>query len=303
MAKSGTENFSTQYWGMEKWPSGRILGTMFEDQLASLVAVRDCLGVIEGAADAATDRLRGGGGRLIYAGAGTSARLGVQDGVELVPTYSWPESRLDYLIAGGLGALTRSIEGAEDDSDAGRRDAANLNIGAADVLIAVSASGATPYTIAACQAGKDAGAVTIGIANNASPLLDICAYPILAETGPEPIGGSTRMKAGSAQKIVLNLISTLIMIRLGRVFGGLMVDMLATNDKLRDRARRMVAQITGDNETDVGDALNAADWNVKLAVLVQKGVSAKDGQELLDGQDGDLGQVLEKLSPEKFKRR
>lgn len=292
MSNSGTESFTTQYWGMETWPDGKILETIFEDQLASLVAVRECLGSIELAAAEAFGRLREGYGRIVYAGAGTSIRLAVQDGVELMPTYGWPESRLAYLIAGGAHALTRAIEGAEDDGDAGRQDAAEINLGPADVLISVSASGTTPYTIAACRAALDAGALTIGIANNPSPLLETCTHPILTETGPEPIAGSTRMKAGSAQKIVLNLISTLVMIRLGRVFSGLMVDMKPTNDKLRHRACRMVAQITGVDEPEAAQALDTADWNIKLAVLIQKGMNPTTGRALLDRCNGDLGQAL-----------
>ena len=215
-SKAGTESFTTRYWGVESWPDDRILETIFGDQLASLTSVRECLPALATAAQAAQERLRGATGRLLYAGAGTSARLAVQDGVELVPTYGWPPARLGYLIAGGDAALTRSIEGVEDDRDAAAAQVARPSRSVADdVLIAVSASGTTPYTVAACRGACAAGALTIAIANNeaADPPLSRphifadCDHAILAATGPEPIAGSTRMKAGTAQKIILNLLS------------------------------------------------------------------------------------------------
>ncbi|MCZ6605735.1 MAG: N-acetylmuramic acid 6-phosphate etherase [Alphaproteobacteria bacterium] len=299
---SGTEVFTTRYWGMETWSDDEIAETIFEDQVASLAAVRACLRQIAAAAGAASARLRddtNGRGRLVYAGAGTSARLAVQDGVELVPTFGWPEDRLAYLIAGGLGALTRSIEGAEDDRDAARVDVSALVLVPADILIAVSASGTTPYTVTACEAGRNAGALTIGIYNNDQPdglsLAVVCDHPICAATGPEPIAGSTRMKAGTAQKIILNLLSTLIMVREGRVFEGLMVDMQATNAKLKTRARRMVAQIADVGNAEADRLLEAAGGHVKLAILIQKGLSPEIATAMLDEQGGDLRRVLDNL--------
>ena len=301
-ASGGTETFTTRYLGLEKWSDAEILQTIFEDQLAGVAAVRQSLEAMTASGQAAVRRLQDGDGRLVFAGAGTSARLAVQDGVELVPTFGWPEERLAYLIAGGTASLTKSIEGAEDDRDAAAADAGKLELGNSDVLVAVSASGTTPYTVTACETARRAGALTIGLSNNAPDdsldmpsLAAASEYPIVVATGPEPIAGSTRMKAGTAQKIVLNLLSTFIMIRLGRVFGGLMVDMQATNSKLRDRARRMIGQITGADDRAAGEALAAAGGHVKLAVLVQKGLSPEMGRALLDEYDGKLHLVLETL--------
>jgi N-acetylmuramic acid 6-phosphate etherase len=294
MTVGGTEAFTTQYWGIEKWSDIEILQTIFDDQLASLASVRNALPDIKNAAAAAAVKLKTGEGRLIFAGAGTSARLAVQDGVELVPTYGWPEARLGFLIAGGPDALMRSVEGAEDDAAQAKIDAKKIELCANDVVVGVSASGSTPYTISACEAGNECGALTIGVANNRSPLLSVCAYPILAETGPEPIAGSTRMKAGTAQKVILNLMSTLIMVRDGRVFGGLMVDMKATNEKLRKRARRMVAQVSGVTEAEAASALETTAGDIKLAILTCNGLSSDKARELLEEAGGNLSEALER---------
>jgi len=181
---------------------------------------------------------------LIYAGAGTSARIGVQDGVELPPTFGWPYERLGYLIAGGREALMRAVEGAEDSAENAKTDADDLNITSADIVIGLAASGRTRYTIAALTMARERGALTVGIANNRDkPLLAAAEYHILIETGGEALAGSTRLKAGTAQKITLNLISTFIMSRLGRISNGLMVAMTPSNAKLRERKLRIDAML------------------------------------------------------------
>ncbi len=175
----GTEVFASRYSGIESWEDGEILDSLLEGQLLALAAVKPALPDIATAARAAANRLRGEDGRLIYAGAGTSARLGAQDGTELTPTFNWPRERMAFLVAGGLDALTSAIEGAEDDAAAGAAAFRDASRGSSDVLIAVSASGATPYTIGACQAARAAGALTIGIAQNeGSPLLSVAAHAI-----------------------------------------------------------------------------------------------------------------------------
>ena len=181
---------------------------------------------IQSAAAAAASRLKSGNGRLVYAGAGTPARLAVQDGVELMPTYGWPRERLAFLIAGGEKALVRSIENAEDDAEAAARDIKRYlkRANTQDVCIAVSASGRTPDTVEVCRLARDAGALTIGISSKLDlALLKVADHAIFLDSGPEPVGGSTRMNAGTAQKAALNAISTLVMIRLGRVYDGFMV--------------------------------------------------------------------------------
>src|SRR3979490_1870327 len=191
---------------------------MIEGQFAAVAAVRAARPAIERAALAMEARLKDDG-RLIYVGAGTSGRLAVQDGAELMPTFSWPPERLVLLMAGGEKALTRAVEGAEDEVKQARALIKKHGVGASDVLIAVAASGTTPFTLACLRDAKKKGALTIGIANNAgTPLLADAHHPILLQTGAEPIAGSTRMKAGTAQRITLSLLSSLLMIRLGRVY-------------------------------------------------------------------------------------
>ena len=289
----GTETVSSRYRGIETWDDREVLEALLEAQLSGVAAVKAALPALAGAAAAAAARLRAGG-RLAYAGAGTSARLAVQDGTELTPTYGWPRERVVFLVAGGSEALSRTIEAAEDDSGAGAADAETL--GSADVLVGVSASGRTPYTVGAVERARWSGALTVGIANNAgTPLIAAAEHPVLIDTGAESIAGSTRMKAGTAQKAALTLFSTLVMIRLGRVYDGLMVDMVATNAKLRARALAMLSEITGADGASAQAALDAAGGHVKLAVLISRGLAPEAAQALLDEHGGDLRHALAAL--------
>jgi N-acetylmuramic acid 6-phosphate etherase len=233
---------------------------------------------------------------MVYAGAGTSGRIGVQDGAELPPTFDWPPDRLVLLIAGGEAALTQAIENAEDDAAAAVAAIERHAVGADDVAIGLAASGATPFTVAALREARRRGALTIGLANTpGAPLLAAAEHPIAVETGAEAIAGSTRMQAGTAQKVVLNLFSTLVMIRLGRVYQGLMVDMRATNAKLRHRAVRMLRHLSGRDEAAVQQALARADGKVKLARLVLEGLDPAAAQALLDRHGGSLRAALAAL--------
>ena len=209
------------------------------------------------------------GGRIAYIGAGTSGRIGVQDGSELPPTYNWPPDRLIFLIAGGLDALVRSTEQAEDNETAGAQAMADAHIRPNDVAIGIAASGTTPFTIGALRAAHTAGAVTIAVANNpGAPLFEVARHRILADTGSEVVAGSTRMKAGTAQKIVLNLFSIAVMVKMGRVYRGLMVNMRARNAKLRRRAEAIVSEILHCPKGDAAHYLTQADGDVKTAVLL-----------------------------------
>lgn len=287
-----TEHSSTRYQDLDTWPSLDILSAFYEGQLAAVAAVRSSLPAIAAAAEEAAQRLRRGG-RLVYVGAGTSGRIGVQDGTELPPTFNWPDDKLIYLIAGGEGAIMKAVENAEDSVEDGVAGIRNNAIGPHDVVIGVAASGRTPFTIAALQEARSRGAQTIGISNNAdAPLLDVSSHPIVADTGEEVIAGSTRMKAGTAQKIILNLLSSLIMVRLGRVYRGLMVDMRATNAKLRRRSEVMVAQITGCDDAEAAEALRRAEGDLKTAVLIALGADAPDARAALDRSNGNLRQAL-----------
>src|SRR5687768_15385246 len=199
-----TERPSPRYTNIDLWEPADILDAMIEGQLAAVAAVRAVRPALERAA-IATEALLKEGGRLIYVGAGTSGRLAVQDGAELMPTFSWPRERLVLLMAGGAAAFTQSIEGAEDQAAQGIHLVREHNVDAKDVLVAVAAGGTTPFTLACLREAKSLGALTIGIANNrGTPLLRESDFPIWLDTGSEPIAGSTRLIAGTAQKVALN---------------------------------------------------------------------------------------------------
>jgi N-acetylmuramic acid 6-phosphate etherase len=239
------------------------------------------------------------GGRLIYAGAGTSGRLAVQDGAELIPTFNWPQDRLLLLMAGGKDALLRSVEGAEDEAEQAARLIWQHNVSVGDVVIAVAASGTTPFTLSCLREAKKQAALTIGIANNrGTPLLEEADHPIWLDTGPEPIAGSTRMKAGTAQRIAMNLLSSLVMIQLGRVYEGLMVDVQAVNQKLVRRSETMLQRLTGCNRDKVQGALREADGSVKLAVMLLQGCNRQEASAILDRADGKLRTALASIGRE-----
>lgn len=290
-----TEQISRRYAELDSWPVAEMVAAMYEAQLASIAAVRGALAAIAAAVEDAVPALQRGG-RLVYAGAGTSGRIGVQDGAELAPTYDWPAERVVFVIAGGLDALVRSAEQAEDDEAGGAKAMTDARIGANDVVIAVAASGTTPFTIAALRTAHATGAVTVAIANNAeAPLFDVARHRILVDTGSEVIAGSTRMNAGTAQKVVLNLFSTAVMVRLGRVYRGLMVDMRVRNAKLQRRAEAMVGEILGLPEPDAERYLSQADGHVKTAVLLGLGLSRTEAAQLLERHGGSLRVALNEL--------
>lgn len=287
-----TERASPRYSDIDLWEPSDILDCLIESQMAAVAAVRAALPKLAIAAAAVESRLRGGG-RLIYVGAGTSGRLAVQDGAELVPTFNWPQDRLLLLMAGGSDALLKSIEGAEDETEQAIRLTRSHSVSQSDALVAVAASGTTPFTVACLREAKQRGALTVGVANNQStPLLDEADCPIWLDTGAEPIAGSTRMKAGTAQRVALNLLSTLVMIRLGRVHEGLMVDVQAINAKLVARSENMLRKLSGRSSNEVRNALQQAQGNVKLAMLLLQGVSLERANDLLERADGRLRQAL-----------
>jgi N-acetylmuramic acid 6-phosphate etherase len=290
---SKTETVSARYATLDLWPTTDAVEAMLEGQLAAAAAVRSATAVIAAAAEAAAERLRGSDGRLIYVGAGTSGRIAVQDGVELGPTFDWPDARFVYLLAGGERAITASVEDAEDNADDGRRLVMDAKVTAHDVVIGVAASGQTPFTLAAVEAARAAGALTIGIAGNAeTPLLTTPDFGILLPTGEEVIAGSTRMKAGTAQKIALNLLSTAIMLRLGLVHGNLMVAMRSSNKKLVQRAMEIVRSIAGGSSEAASAALTQTAGDIRTAVLVARGMSVDDARTALAAAGGVLRQAM-----------
>jgi N-acetylmuramic acid 6-phosphate etherase len=246
------------------------------------------------AVDAIVERLRMGG-RLFYVGAGTSGRLGVIDAVECVPTYGTPPELVQGVIAGGDAAVMHSIEGVEDDAEAGMRDLIARGLTSLDVVVGIAASGRTPYVLGALVYAHKHGAVTIGISNNApSKLLDAADIKIALVTGPEVIAGSTRMKAGTAQKMTLNMLSTATMVRLGKVYHNLMVDVQVKNEKLLHRAQRLVAQVAEVEPERAEDLLAAANNDVKVAIVMGKrGVTSKEARALLAAADGFLARVID----------
>jgi N-acetylmuramic acid 6-phosphate etherase len=287
-----TEQINPRYVEMDSWSAAEMIAAMYEEQLAAAAAVRGALGAIAAAVDDAVPALQRGG-RIVYAGAGTSGRIGVQDGTELTPTFDWPADRMVFAMAGGMDALVRSAEQAEDNEAAGAEAMANNKIGANDVVIGIAASGTTPFTVGALRASGAAGAVTIAVANNpGAALFEVARHRILADTGSEVIAGSTRMKAGTAQKIVLNLFSTAVMVKMGRVYRGLMVDMRARNAKLRRRAAAIVSEIVRCPESDAARHLEQADGDVKTAVLLGFGLSRSEAQRLLQRHSGNLRSAI-----------
>ena len=283
-----TEQISPRYLDLDSWPTAEMIIAMYEGQLAAVAAVRGALNAIAAAVEDAVPALQRGG-RIAYIGAGTSGRIGVQDGTELPPTYNWPPDHLIFLMAGGLDALVRSTEQAEDNEAAGAQAVADAHIGPNDVVIGIAASGTTPFTVGALCGPHAAGAVTIAVANNpGAPLFEGARHRILVDTGSEVVAGSTRMKAGTAQKIVLNLFSTAVMVKLGRVYCGLMVDMRARNAKLLRRAEAIVGEILNCPPSDAARFLTQADGDVKTAVLLGSGANLNEAAELLRRHSGNL---------------
>lgn len=235
------------------------------------------------------------GGRLIYVGAGTSGRLGVLDAVECPPTFRTPPDRVIGLIAGGDGALTRSVEGAEDDPAAGRAALDSVAVGSTDVVVGIAASGRTPFVLGAMARAREVGAFAVGLScNRGSPLADAVDLAITPVVGPEVVSGSTRLKAGTATKMVLNILTTATMVRLGKTYGNAMVDVHASNEKLRARARRIVRQLAGVGDAEADALLARCDGEVKTSLIAHwRGVSAERARQLLERAGGRVRDAME----------
>ncbi|UHQ56020.1 N-acetylmuramic acid 6-phosphate etherase [Microbulbifer sp. YPW16] len=237
------------------------------------------------------------GGRLVYMGAGTSGRLGILDAVECPPTYGVPEDMVVALIAGGDAAVYRAQEGAEDDPAMGRKDLQDINLRAEDVVVGIAASGRTPYVLGGLEYANQVGSTTVALScNKAAAIATEADIAILPEVGPEILTGSTRMKAGSAQKLVLNMLTTASMLRLGKSFHNLMVDVQATNEKLVGRTRRIVMEATGVSYEEADQVLGQCDHNAKLAIMMILGdLDTEAARQALDEADGFLRLALQKL--------
>ncbi|NUQ99643.1 MAG: N-acetylmuramic acid 6-phosphate etherase [Streptomyces sp.] len=288
-----TEAFRPELADIDRLPTLDIARLMNGEDATVPAAVARRLPAIAAAIDAVAERMARGG-RLIYAGAGTAGRLGVLDASECPPTFNTDPEQVVGLIAGGPDAMVTSVEGAEDSAELARSDLDALRLLAADTVVGISASGRTPYAIAAVRHARELGALTIGLACNADSSLAAAAeHGIEIVVGPELLTGSTRLKAGTAQKLVLNMLSTITMIRLGKTYGNLMVDVRASNEKLRARSRRIVALATGASDDEIERALAATDGEVKNAILtLLAGVDGPTAARLLEDSDGHLRSAL-----------
>ncbi|MEV4680969.1 N-acetylmuramic acid 6-phosphate etherase [Streptomyces kurssanovii] len=293
LATLTTEAFRPELADIDRLPTLEIARIMNGEDETVPAAVAAQLPAIAAAIDGTAERMSRGG-RLIYAGAGTAGRLGVLDASECPPTFNTDPSEVLGLIAGGPTAMVKAVEGAEDSKELAAADLDGLELTADDTVVGISASGRTPYAIGAVEHARALGALTIGLSCNADSALAAAAeHGIEVVTGPELLTGSTRLKAGTAQKLVLNMISTITMIRLGKTYGNLMVDVRASNDKLRARSRRIVALATGASDEEIESALEATDGEVKNAILVILGdVDAPTAATLLARTSGHLRAAL-----------
>jgi N-acetylmuramic acid 6-phosphate etherase len=294
---SFTESVSGLTRGLDRWDDAQILNLLAEGQGRAVAAVKAAIPALAEAAEALATGLAQGG-RVVYAGAGSSINIAVQDGAELPSTFGLEKSRIAFVIAGGEASLLDIDARAEDDIEQALASVSVLKLTPKDTVIALSASGSTPFTLTAARAAKAAKAVVIAIANNpATPLLNVADHPVLIETGPEVIVGSTRMGAGTAQKCALGLLSTLAHIKLGAIYDGWMIRLQADNAKLRKRAQRMVADIAKVDEVSAEQALAQTDGHVAPAALICAG--AKDvvaAEALLAKTKGNLRLALEHLA-------
>ncbi|CAM5741355.1 putative N-acetylmuramic acid 6-phosphate etherase [Streptomyces afghaniensis 772] [Streptomyces afghaniensis] len=288
-----TEAFRPELAGIDRLPTLDIARLMNGEDATVAGAVAARLPQIAAAIDALAERMARGG-RLVYAGAGTAGRLGVLDASECPPTFNTDPSRVVGLIAGGPQAVVTSVEGAEDSRELARADLEPLGLTPDDTVVGISASGRTPYAIGAVEYARSRGSLTIGLACNAgSPLAAAAEHGVEIVVGPELLTGSTRLKAGTAQKLVLNMLSTITMIRLGKTYGNLMVNVRASNDKLRARSHRIVALATGAGDEEIERALAATDGEVKNAILIiLADVDGPTAARLLEESHGHLRAAL-----------
>lgn len=285
-----TESIDPALKDLDLKTNADILDVLLDSQQRAVEAVRRARESLDVAIVAATARLQAGQGRLILVGAGASGRLAVQDGAEMWPTYGWPHDRLMLCMAGGSEALLASIEGVEDDAEAATADVIAAGVGAQDVVIALAASGRSPWTCAWLETSARRGALTIGMANNPDTrLLQAAECPVWLDSGAEVLAGSTRMAAGTAQKVALNLFSTNLMIRLNRTYGNLMVDMAAVNKKLDQRRIHLLQGVLpAVDDKQAAVAIEAANGWVKLAALIALGDTSEQGRQRLAAHDGSL---------------
>jgi N-acetylmuramic acid 6-phosphate etherase len=292
----GTEDAARRFKELDTWPTGEILETLWSSQSRAMAACLSALPALERAVDGAIARLAAGSGRLVYAGAGSSGMIAVLDAAELAGTFSWPPARTAVFVAGNDDRWTAADAAAEDDAAGGRARVREERLGPTDVLVGVSASGGSGYTVGVVEQARSAGALTIAIASVAdSPLVRAAEHAVVVSTGAEVIAGSTRLAAGTAQKVMLNLFSTALMVGLGLVFDNLMVDMRSGNAKRRQRRVAIVARIAGVDGKVAADAL-ARHGDIKRAVLGLAGLSDAEVEAALARAGGNLRAALRGIS-------
>lgn len=294
-----TEQSNVKTTRLDEMSIREILTTMNEEDETIALAVRQVLPQIEKAVEKVANAFKVGG-RLIYVGAGTSGRIGVMDAVECPPTFSTPPEQVQAVLAGGAGAMYVAVEGAEDDAMLGAKDLEALRVNEKDVILGIAASGRTPYVKGALLYARSCGAVTVSLSSNERAIISECAdIPIEVLTGPEILTGSTRLKAATAHKMVLNMISTTAMIKNGKVYKNLMVDLHASNYKLRERAKKMVCTLTDIVYEQAEAVLEETDYNVKVAVVMILAETTKErAHQLLLESDGFVGKALKLATSE-----
>lgn len=292
MAPRSTEGRHPASEGLHARAGLSVLEDLLAAQQAALAQLRPALPALERAADLAAAALRAGG-KMGYAGAGSSGLMALADCLELSGTFGLPPARTPMMFAGGAAALLHMVGSVEDDPDLARADLDRAALGPGDVVLVLAASGRTPYALEVARGARARGVTVIGLANVAgTALLDLADVPVLLETGPEVVTGSTRMGAATAQKVALNMISVLVGIRLGHVHDGYMVNLVADNDKLIDRAARIVAAVAGVSRADADLALAATAGAVKPAILVSRGMNPDAAQTALNASGGHLSAVM-----------
>jgi len=293
-----TEEINPRTVDIDVLPTGEILRRINDEDALVAGAVAAELAVIEAVVERVVVAFKQAG-RLIYVGAGTSGRLAVLDAAECSPTYGTPPSQVQAALAGGTTAMTQSVEAAEDDEARGESEIIARRVDARDVVLGIAASGRTPYVIGALRAARSRGACAVALVGTRDgPVAAAADHVIAPDTGPEVVTGSTRMKAGTAQKLVLNMISTAAMIRTGRTYGNLMVDMQTSNAKLRARARRIVAQATDAPLAVAADAIEQADGEIKTAIIMYRtGQGAADARRILARVGGVVRLALASDTP------
>lgn len=297
LAQLTTEALNPNSAEIDRWDPLEIVRLIQREDRAVMEAVAACETEIARVVELVEQAFRGGG-RLIYMGAGTSGRLGVLDASECPPTFSTPPEMVIGLIAGGDTALRRAIEGAEDSPDQGAQALIDIKLSSKDIVVGIATSGRTPYVIGGMKFASDVGAKVVAlVCNQGSEMADLADVVICAVVGPEVVSGSTRLKAGTATKLILNSITTAAMIRIGKTYGNLMVDVRATNTKLVARSRRLVRWLTGVDETTADRLLAAADGRVKIAIVMHhRQTDAGSAQQLLEQHGGHLRKVIGDVS-------